>query len=137
MPNADTAGMSAVALEIQQPLRPIDLSWVGATPIDEYKAGTTADVEPWELHSELVLVCPELCALARELMPARDPEAFLARLPAPTSLGPTGDDKAALAPSLPVAVVRYSLSRLLDTARTGLLVVAAVVALAMLGQLLH
>ena len=37
------------------------------------------EFEPWELHSELVLVCPEVKKRALELLPERDPDAFLAR----------------------------------------------------------
>ena len=39
------------------------------------------EIELWELHSELVLVSPEVCRRALELLPERDPDAFLARPP--------------------------------------------------------
>ena len=38
------------------------------------------EIELWELHSELVLVSPEVCRRALELLPERDPDAFLVRL---------------------------------------------------------
>src|SRR5215211_790098 len=39
------------------------------------------EIELWELHSELVLVCPEVCRRALELLPERDPDAFLTQTP--------------------------------------------------------
>ena len=86
-------------------------------------------VEPWEIHSELVLVSPEVWERARELLPLRDPDAFLAR---------RGRGAAATEPAsdlgLPTAVMGYTAFRLLDTARSALIVVAFVVALALLAQ---
>jgi hypothetical protein len=91
-----------------------------------------AVVEPWEIHSELVLVSPEVCERARELLPYRDPDAFLAR---------HGRVAAATEPAsdlgLPTAVLGYTAFRLLDTIRTALIVVAFVVAIALLAQISH
>jgi hypothetical protein len=82
-----------------------------------------------------VLVSPEVCERARELLPERDPEAFLDRARAPVVL-PAGTIDEAQHTSLPVAVVGYTLWRLAETARSALLAVAAVVALALLAQVL-
>jgi len=65
------------------------------------------EIELWELHSELALVCPRVPRCARELLPDRDPQAFL------------------------------TLWRLADTARTAFLALATVVVLTLLAQLLH
>ena len=89
-------------------------------------------VEPWEIHSELVLVSPEVCERARELLPHRDPDAFLAthdRIASATE--PAGDL------GLPTAVLGYTAFRLLDTVRTALIVFAFVVALALIAQISH
>jgi hypothetical protein len=89
-----------------------------------------AEIQPWELHSELVLVCPEVCRRALELLPERDPDAFLVgppRAPAEASL-PHG---------LPAAVVGYAAWRLAETARFALVSVGALAALASLAEALH
>jgi hypothetical protein len=98
---------------------------------------TNRDIESWELHSELVLVCPEVYERARELLPQRDPYAFLARprepvlRPAGTVNGPQD------ATSLQEAIVGYALWRLIETARSALFVLAGVVVLALLAEALH
>jgi hypothetical protein len=87
-------------------------------------------IEPWELHSELVLVCPEVCRRALELLPERDPDAYLAR-PREPVLPP------AVAIGLPTAVFEYTLWRLGQTARPALVSLGALVALAYLAEVLH
>jgi hypothetical protein len=91
-----------------------------------------AVVEPWEIHSELVLVSPEVCERARELLPHRDPDAFLVR-------GPRGGaaTETASQPGLPTALVGYTVLRLVQTARSALIVVGLVVAFALIAQILH
>jgi len=109
-------------------------AWVGNRPVEEYESAANGDVDPWELHSELVLVCPEVRERARELLPERAPDASLVRardLPSGTS------DEAQDRMSLPVAVVGYAIWRLAETARSGVVAVGAVVALALLAQVLH
>jgi hypothetical protein len=93
--------------------------------------GTVVVVEPWEIHSELVLVSPEVCERARELLPERDPDACLAR-PSARAFG-AEEGRA----SLPVAVVGYTLWRVVETCRSALWVVGAVMALALLAQVIH
>jgi hypothetical protein len=103
----------------------------------EAVSGGKSDIKLWELHSELVLVCPEVSERARDLMPERDPDAVLFRFPEPASPQATGADAVAIAANLPVAVVAYALWRLAETARTTLIALAAVVALALLAEVLH
>jgi hypothetical protein len=91
-----------------------------------------AVVEPWEIHSELVLVSPEVCERARELLPHRDPDAFLVRRP--QSGAPT---ETASQLGLPTALVGYTVLRLAQTARSALIVVGFVVAFALLAQILR
>jgi len=107
--------------------------------IGDHGPAANRDIEPWELHSELVLVCPEVRKRALELLPKRDPDAFLARFREPASLLVAGADADAegLAPNLPVAVVAYALWRLAETARSALVVAIAVASLALLAEFLH
>jgi len=105
--------------------------------VDDHEPATNSDPEPWELHSELVLVCPEVRERARELLPERDPDAFLARPREPVLLPAGTVDEAHHTTSLPVAVIGYALWRLAETARSAFLAVAAVVALALLAEALH
>lgn len=89
-------------------------------------------VEPWEVHSELVLVSPEVYERARELLPDRDPNAFLERGPRLAAESP-----ALYEASLPTAIASYAVVRLAETARSGLIVVGFVVALALIAQISH
>jgi len=98
---------------------------------------SNADIELWEIHSELALVCPEVRRFARELLPERDPDAFLDRPRAPISPSSTSADEALYPESLSLALLGYTLWRLAETARTALLALVAVVALALLAQLVH
>lgn len=121
----------SVALELPVELRrdpPIVL---------EEAAQATDDIEPWELHSELVLVSPEVCGRARELLPERDPYAFLDR---PRELillpvAPADEEEPEL--TLPRAVVGYAAHRLFDAARFALYTIGALAGLASLAELLH
>src|SRR6266516_6850678 len=98
---------------------------------------SNGEIEPWELHSELVLVSPEVCRRALELLPERDPDAFMAELRQPSPLPSTATDERELSLGLPAAIFQYALRRVGQTARVGLLTVGAVVALASLAELLH
>jgi len=98
---------------------------------------SNAEIELWEMHSELSLVCPKVRKCARELLPERDPHAFLDRPRAPISPATTAADESPYAESLSFAVLGYTLWRLAETARTALVVLGAVAALALLAQLLH
>ena len=89
-----------------------------------------SDVQPWELHSELVFVSPEVSSRAREELPERDPDAFLTRPPSAAGARATE-------PTAGKAALRYSLWRLGQAARFGLVLVGIIVALALLAELLH
>jgi hypothetical protein len=106
-------------------------------PIVSEPEPLSAQIELWELHSELALVCPQVRNCARELLPDRDPDAFLERPSTRISRKSETADEAPSPESLPLAVIGYTLWRLADTARTALLALATVVVLALLAQLLH
>jgi hypothetical protein len=95
------------------------------------------DIEPWELHSELVLVCPKVSERARELLPERDPDAFLARPRDPVSRPAAMVDEPEVNTNLPAAIVVYALWRSAETVRSALVALAAVVALALVAEVLH
>ncbi len=89
-----------------------------------------AEIEPWELHSELVLVSPEVCRRALELLPERDPYAFLVR-PRRAAAEPR------LPHGLPAAVFGHAVRRLVETARIALVTIGGLAALASLAEALH
>ena len=111
------------------------MSAVAVEPPVELESGLR--IEPWELHSELVLVCPEVCRRALELLPERDPDAYLARRREPVLLPPATAEQGHLATGLPTAVLGYALWRLVQTARPALVSLGALVALASLAEVLH
>jgi hypothetical protein len=136
--------MSSVAAEtrlaFERRLRAVPMSGASRPrtgSLHEAVSEKNRDIEPWEVHSELVLVCPEVCERARALLPERDPDAFLARLREAAPALETAPDAVAIAPSPSVAVVAYALWRLAETARAALVAVGAVVALALLAEVLH
>jgi hypothetical protein len=94
-------------------------------------------IEPWELHSELVLVCPEVFRRALELLPERDPDAFLSRPRPPSVVRPRPAEPAETAPPLAGIAFRYAAWRLGQTARSALIPLGALVALASLAEVLH
>jgi len=100
-------------------------------------AAVDVGIEPWELHSELVLVCPEVWRRARELLPERDPDAFLAGLRQPIALPPAPADEAPASPRVLAAVALYTLRRLLHAAGFGFVTAGGLAALASLAELVH
>jgi hypothetical protein len=94
-------------------------------------------VEPWELHSELVLVCPEVFKRALELLPDRDPDAFLSRPRPPKIVRPRAAESAEVTPALAGVAFRYAVWRLGQTARSALIPLGTLVALASLAEVLH
>ena len=114
--------MSAVAVQV-----PLEVPRLRPVP--------DADVERWEVHSELALVSPEVRARALELAPERDPDAFLTALRRPLVVAAPDDVEAG--PGLAVAASAYALGRVIQTARSALLFVAGLVALASLIEVLH
>jgi len=108
-----------------------------ALSLNDAVTETNDDIGPWELHSELVLVCPEVCERARELLPERDPDAFLARPREPVSFPAETAEKVRGAARLPAAVLGYTLWRLAETARVAIIAIGAAIALALLADVLH
>ena len=94
---------------------------------------TVEEIEPWELHSELVLVSPEVCRRALELLPERDPDAYLARTPRLATHGPEERDTTALTP----VVLRYALGRLGHSARFAVALALGSVALALIAEVIR
>jgi hypothetical protein len=92
------------------------------------------EIQPWELHSELVLVCPEVCRRALELLPERDPDAFLNR-PRTRIVAAAGTDESV--PGVPAAVGGYALLRLGQAAKSALVVGGGLVVLASLAEFVH
>jgi hypothetical protein len=71
--------MSSVAAEtrlaFERRLRAVPMSGASRPrtgSLHEAVSEKNRDIEPWEVHSELVLVCPEVCERARALLPERD-----------------------------------------------------------------
>jgi hypothetical protein len=146
MPCADKAfGMSGVAAEtrlaFERRLRAVPMDSGASRPrtvsLHEALSEKSRGIEPWEVHSELVLVCPEVSERARELLPTRDPDAFLARGREPVLLATGTIEEPHANTSLVVAVVGHALWRLAETARIAFFAVGMVVALALLAEALH
>ena len=129
MPHRYPLPMSAVTLETPRDHR------VGLGGSLEEAPATSDDVEPWELHSELVLVCPEVCKRALEELPERDPDAFMSR--PPSAANDSVEEGEAAPPPLARALFAYTLWRFGQTARFGLLTFGTLVALAYLAELLR
>jgi hypothetical protein len=124
MDGTDIRGMTAVTAETLRE-RP-QLRVVESPPAEQ--------IEPWELHSELALVCPEVRRCALERLPLRDPDAVLRR--ARPIEGPRASANEPSWPALPGAAV-YVLWRLYQATRTALFIVAALVLLASVAELTH
>jgi hypothetical protein len=137
--------MSGVAAEtrlaFERRLRAVPMDSGASRPrtvsLHEALSEKSRGIEPWEVHSELVLVCPEVSERARELLPTRDPDAFLARRREPVLLATGTIEEPHANTSLVVAVVGHALWRLAETARIAFFTVGMVVALALLAEALH
>jgi hypothetical protein len=93
-------------------------------------SAAVVEIQPWELHSELVLVSPEVWRRSLELLPERDPDAFL--------VGPRrAPAKPQLPHGLPAAVFGHAVRRLVETARIALVTIGGLAALASLAEVLH
>jgi hypothetical protein len=120
--------MTSVALDTPRELPRFRA--VAAAPFDH--------PEPWELNSELVLVSPEVRTRALELLPERDPDAYLAQLREPGS-APTGSTnvRELAAETQPLTTFGYARRRAVQTAGCGLVAAGGLVALASLAELFH
>jgi hypothetical protein len=118
--------MTTVAVETALELAPLRV--VRAEPVLD---------DPWELHSELVLVCPELRRRSLELLPERDPDAFLVG-PRAVPLFPERPlEEREAPPRLAVAIGAYAVWRLAQTARSALLFAGGLTALVALAALVR
>ena len=93
-----------------------------------------ADFQPWELNSELVLVCPDLRSRSLELLPDRAPELATTTPQRPIALpvSAVGEDE----PDLLGVVLRFAAHRLSEAVRFGLAIIGALVLLALLAETL-
>jgi hypothetical protein len=101
---------------------------MGAVAVDAF-------LELDALHSELPLVCPELRKRALELLPEREPYAFL---PQPQPAGAVSSTAAPASPgqwSMLGEVATYAGSRVLQTFKFGVPFAAGLGAFAMLAEL--
>ena len=120
-------------LQVDAPPRPAHRPAAhSSTPVDE-GAAPDEDFQPWELHSELVLVCPELRRRSLELLPEPASDA-LARRPWPIPLSaPVAVDEPAVRPA---SILRYAVRRVGEMTRFGLAIVGTIFTLAMLAEVL-
>lgn len=94
------------------------------------------EIELWELHSELILVSPEVYRRALELLPERDPDAFLARQKQPILLATVAAEESD-APARAAVALRYAVWRIGHTARFALAVTVGSVGLALLAEVVR
>jgi hypothetical protein len=106
-----------------------------ADPATSYEEAAAANADIQLVHSELVLVCPELRRRLLELLPERDPDAFPARPQRPILLA-APDAAADELAARPVDLLLYTLLRLGQLAKSGLTIVAAVFTLAIVAEIL-
>lgn len=130
--------MSAVALEsslhrTDVPRRALQAVALSPTSVEAIAA--SANIQPWELHSELVLVCPELRGRSLELLPERRPESLPSRSLAPIVLRPLAPAEDEL-PLRPENLRSFTLRRCGESLRNGLTIVGAFFTLAMVAELL-
>jgi hypothetical protein len=93
-----------------------------------------ADIQPWEAHSELSLVSPEVRQRLLELLPER--EAYrvppLPRPSVPLPVAPQKEKPGVRARDL----IRYTVRRVGEMVRLGLTIVGAIFVLALLAEVL-
>jgi hypothetical protein len=90
------------------------------------------DFKPWELHSELVLIDPELRLESLQLLPEPSLDA-LAKSPRRVIVVPATADESALPHG---GILRYAAHRVGETTRFGLAIVGTIFTLAMLAEVL-
>jgi hypothetical protein len=92
------------------------------------------EIEPWELHSELVLVSPEVFRRALEVLPERDPDAFLARARTPVAVAASEERDS---PSLAAVALRYTLWRVGKSARFALAATVGSIGLGLIAEVVR
>ena len=112
------------------PLRPV----ADPPTVPALAAPAPADVEPWEAHSELSLVSPEVRQRLLELLP--EPDAYsvppLPRPSVPLPVAPQKEERGVRVRDL----LRYTVRRVGETVRLGLTIVGAIFVLALLAEVL-
>src|SRR5512132_1883771 len=111
--------MSAVALDT--PVRPVTAPRAVLRPVGDSTADESTEVEPWEAHSELSLVSPEVRQRLLELLPEPDAYSVLPppRPSVPLPVAPQKDKPAVRVRDL----LRYTVRRVGETVRLGLTIV--------------
>jgi hypothetical protein len=123
--------MSAVALDT--PVRPAAGPRGALRAVTDLATADAADVQPWEAHSELSLVSPEVRQRLIELLPERD--AYGAPPPRPPVALPVAPEKEK--PGVRARdLLRYTVRRVGETVRLGLTIVGAIFVLALLAEVL-
>jgi hypothetical protein len=124
--------MSAVALDT--PVRPATAPRAVLRPVGDSTADERAEVQPWEAHSELSLVSPEVRRRLLELLPERDAYLVppLPRPSGPLPVAPQKEEPGVRARDL----LRYTVRRVGETVRLGLTIVGAIFVLALLAEVL-
>ncbi len=124
--------MSAVALDT--PARSAAGPRGVLRPVVDLAMDDAADVEPWEAHSELSLVSPEVRQRLLELLPERDAYSTppLPRPSVPRPVAPQKEEPGVRARDL----LRYTVRRVGETVRLGLTIVGAIFVLALLAEVL-
>jgi hypothetical protein len=124
--------MNAVALDT--PVRPAAEPRGVLRPVADLATDDAAEVQPWEAHSELSLVSPEVRQRLLELLPEPDtrrvPPEPRPSLPPPVA--PQTQEPALRSREL----LRYILRRVGETVRLALTIVGAIVVLALLAEAL-
>jgi hypothetical protein len=124
--------MSAVALDT--PARPAAGPRGGLRAVTDFATDDASDVQPWEAHSELSLVAPEVRQRLLELLPER--EAYrvppLPRPSVPLPVAPQKEKPGVRARD----PIRYTVRRVGEMVRLGLTIVGAIFVLALLAEVL-
>ena len=124
--------MCAVALDT--PVRPAAELRGILRAVGDLTAEYASAVQPWEAHSELSLVSPEVRQRLLELLPERDAYGVppLPRPSVPLPVAPQTEQPGVRARDL----LRYTVRRFGETVRLGFTIVGAIFALALLAEVL-
>jgi hypothetical protein len=124
--------MSAVALDT--PVRPAAGLRDVLRAVADVAMNAAADIQPWEAHSELSLVSPEVRQRLLELLP--EPDAYslppLPRPSVPLPVAPQEEKPGVRARDL----LRYTVWRVGEMVRLGLAIIGAIFVLALLAEVL-
>jgi hypothetical protein len=124
--------MSAVALDT--PVRPaVGLRDV-LRAVADIAMNDAAEIQPWEAHSELSLVSPEVRQRLLELLPERDAYSVppLPRPSVPLPVAPQKEKPGVRARDL----LRYTVRRVGEMVRLGVTIIGAIFVLALLAEVL-